>query len=107
MTVVAESTVEETKPVGPVAQPDYLNQVVAVETDLEPLALLKACKRIEALAGRQPRERWGPRELDIDILLYGDLEMATPELTIPHPEMGNRDFVMRELAEVAPDLDPA
>jgi 2-amino-4-hydroxy-6-hydroxymethyldihydropteridine diphosphokinase len=106
--VLAESSVEETEPVGGVAQPMFLNQVLEVETDQPPRELLATCKSIEARAGRQPGgERWGPRELDIDILLYGDLTVDTPDLQIPHPQLVSRAFVLRELHEVNPRLTDA
>jgi 2-amino-4-hydroxy-6-hydroxymethyldihydropteridine diphosphokinase len=94
------STVEETAPIGPVAQPPYLNQMVLLETALEPAALLAHCRTIEAERGRERRERWGPRTLDLDIVRYGSRAVQTPELTIPHPELGNRDFWQREIAEL-------
>jgi 2-amino-4-hydroxy-6-hydroxymethyldihydropteridine diphosphokinase len=106
--VMAESTVEETAPVGGVAQPMFLNQVIEVDTDHPPRALLDICKQIEARAGRAPGgERWGPRVLDIDILLYGHFNIDTPELQIPHPEMVRREFVLRELHEINPRLTDA
>ena len=94
------STVEETAPIGPVAQPPYLNQMVLLETALEPAALLAQCRQIEAERGRERRERWGPRTLDLDIVRYGTRTVQTAELTIPHPELGNRDFWQREIAEL-------
>lgn len=108
VTVRAASSVEETEPVGPVAQGDFLNQVLEVDTDLAPLDLLAAVKDIERRAGRTTAEvRWGPRVLDIDILLYGDEVLDLPGLRVPHPELLLRDFVLRELGEVAPGLvDP-
>lgn len=98
--VVAESRVEETAPVGPVPQGPFLNQMVLLDTTLEPAALLAHCRAIEAERGRERRERWGPRTLDIDIVRFGDRVLRTPELTLPHPEITNRDFWQRELAEV-------
>jgi 2-amino-4-hydroxy-6-hydroxymethyldihydropteridine diphosphokinase len=106
--ILAESTVEETEPVGGVEQPKFLNQVVEVDTDLQPRALLGVAKEIESRAGRQPGgERWGPRELDVDILLYGHLSIDTPELQIPHPQLVSREFVLRELREINPRLTDA
>jgi 2-amino-4-hydroxy-6-hydroxymethyldihydropteridine diphosphokinase len=99
-TLLRASTVEETAPLGPVAQPPYLNQMVLLETTLEPSALLAQCRQIEAERGRERRERWGPRTLDLDIVRYGSRSVQTPELTIPHPELGNRDFWQREIAEL-------
>ncbi len=98
--LVAASRVEETAPLGPVAQPPYLNQMVLLETTLEPAALLKHCRRIEAERGRERRERWGPRTLDLDIVRYGDKTVRQPDLTIPHPELPNRGFWRREIAEL-------
>ncbi|HEX9349047.1 MAG TPA: 2-amino-4-hydroxy-6-hydroxymethyldihydropteridine diphosphokinase [Gemmatimonadales bacterium] len=100
--LVAASRVEETAPLGggPVAQPPYLNQMVLLETTLEPAALLEHCRRIEAERGRERRERWGPRTLDLDIVRYGNQTVRQPDLTIPHPELPNRDFWRREIAEL-------
>ena len=100
--LVAASRVEETAPLGggPDAQPSYLNQMVLLETTLEPAALLEHCRRIEAERGRERRERWGPRTLDLDIVRYGDRTVRQPDLTIPHPELPNRDFWQREIAEL-------
>lgn len=98
--VLAESTVEETAPVGPVAQGAYLNQMVALETALAPLDLLDHLLEIERAAGRERTVRWGPRTLDLDIVLFETQKVAHPRLTVPHPELANRDFWRRELAEV-------
>jgi 2-amino-4-hydroxy-6-hydroxymethyldihydropteridine diphosphokinase len=106
--ILAESSVDETEPVGGVAQPMFLNQVLEVGTEQAPRELLATCKSIEARAGRRPGgERWGPRELDIDILLYGDLAVDIPELQIPHPQLVNRAFLLHELHEVNPRLTDA
>ena len=98
--VVATSRVEETAPLGPVAQGPYLNQMVLIETSLSPEALLTHCSTIEAERGRERRERWGPRTLDLDIVRYGSRTIREPNLTIPHPELPNRDFWRREIAEL-------
>jgi len=98
--VLRASPVEETAPLGPVAQPPYLNQMVLLETRLEPAELLAHCRAIESERGRERRERWGPRTLDLDIVRYGTRTVRTPDLTIPHPELGNRDFWQREIAEL-------
>ena len=98
--MVAASRVEETAPLGPVAQGPYLNQMVLLETSLSPADLLAQCRAIEAERGRERRERWGPRTLDIDIVRYGARIVREPELTIPHPELPNRDFWQREIAEL-------
>ncbi|HEY7195007.1 MAG TPA: 2-amino-4-hydroxy-6-hydroxymethyldihydropteridine diphosphokinase [Gemmatimonadales bacterium] len=98
--VVAVSRVEETAPLGPVAQPPYLNQMVLLETALDPTDLLRHCRSIETERGRERRDRWGPRTLDLDIVRYGAKTVKTRELTIPHPELPNRDFWHREIAEL-------
>ncbi|MEO8293878.1 MAG: 2-amino-4-hydroxy-6-hydroxymethyldihydropteridine diphosphokinase [Gemmatimonadota bacterium] len=98
--IVAFSSIEETAPLGGLDQPGYLNQMVLLETALEPRALLAACRSIERSAGRDRTERWGSRTLDIDIVRYGRIVMAGPELTIPHPGLGNREFWQREIAEI-------
>lgn len=98
--IVAASTVEETDPVGPVPQGLYLNQMLLVETALAPRPLLDALLGIERAAGRVRRERWGPRTLDCDIVRYGDRIVDEPGLVIPHPELANRPFWQRELAEI-------
>jgi 2-amino-4-hydroxy-6-hydroxymethyldihydropteridine diphosphokinase len=98
--LVAESRVEETAPLGGMEQPAYLNQMVLLETALDPRALLAACQAIERSRGRVRAERWGARTLDLDIVRYGHRRIADPDLIIPHPELSNRDFWMRELAEL-------
>jgi 2-amino-4-hydroxy-6-hydroxymethyldihydropteridine diphosphokinase len=98
--VVAESRVEETAPLGGMEQPAYLNQMVLLETALEPRALLAACQAIERSRGRVRGERWGARTLDLDIVRYGHRRIAEPDLIIPHPELPHRDFWVRELAEL-------
>ena len=98
------SRVEETAPLGPVPQGPYLNQMVLLETALEPRELLEQLHAIEAERGRVRRERWGPRTLDLDIVRYGDRAVGEPELTIPHPELPQRDFWRRELTEL--DAEP-
>src|SRR5262245_59422619 len=102
--VVASSRVWETDPVGgPQGQPAYLNAVVRAETSLDPHDVLHAANRVEATLGRTREVRWGPRTIDIDVLLYDDLRRNDPELTIPHPRMAERSFVVLPLL----DLDPA
>ena len=98
------SSVYKTDPVGYEAQAHFLNGVAAIQTDLPPLSLLHVLKDIETAIGRKHRIRWGPREIDLDILLYGDLCLQTEKLVIPHPEMHLRRFVLAPLAEIAPDL---
>lgn len=98
--LVAASGVEETAPLGSKAQPAYLNQMVLLETRLDPRALLEACQAIEHAEGRVRGERWGSRTLDLDIVRFGDRRVADPDLIIPHPELDHRDFWQRELAEL-------
>jgi 2-amino-4-hydroxy-6-hydroxymethyldihydropteridine diphosphokinase len=98
--VVAVSAVEETAPLAGMAQPPYLNQMVLLETRLGPRELLEACQAIERSHGRVRGERWGARTLDVDIVRYGRRRVAEPDLIIPHPELPNRDFWLRELAEL-------
>jgi 2-amino-4-hydroxy-6-hydroxymethyldihydropteridine diphosphokinase len=98
--IVAESAVEETAPLGPVPQGPYLNQMVAVETELAPRVLFAALQRIERAAGRVRSVRWGPRTLDLDIVMIDGREFVDDVLTVPHPELANRDFWQRELEEL-------
>jgi 2-amino-4-hydroxy-6-hydroxymethyldihydropteridine diphosphokinase len=100
--IVAVSSVEETAPLAAMAQPPYLNQMVLLETRLTPRELLAACQAIERAQGRVRGERWGARTLDVDIVRYGRRRVAEPDLIIPHPELPNRDFWLRELAELQP-----
>lgn len=94
------SAVEETAPLGGLDQPAYLNQVVLLETDLAPRALLDACQEIERAEGRVRGARWASRTLDLDILEFGRRQVAEPGLVIPHPELPRRDFWQRGRAEV-------
>ena len=98
------SSVYKTDPVGYEAQAQFLNGVAAIQTHLPPLSLLHTLKNIETAIGRQHRIHWGPREIDLDILIYGDLCLQTEKLVIPHPEMHRRRFVLAPLAEIAPDI---
>ncbi len=98
--LLAASDVEETAPLGPVAQGPYLNQMLLVETTLEPLALLEALLALEQAEGRVRRERWGPRTLDCDIVLYGGRTIRGTRLVVPHPELPNREFWLRELRQL-------
>lgn len=100
--VAATSSLYCSKPWGKLDQPDFMNMVAEVETTLEPEQLLKECKRIEHEAGRTGGERWGPRVLDIDILLYGTARVALPHLVVPHARMLERRFVIEPLAELHP-----
>ncbi len=105
--VVATSQVYETDPVGgPDDQGPYLNMVVEVETSLDPFALLRRCQRIEAQAMRQRTVRWGPRTLDVDIIMYDGVEIDSPELVLPHPRYAERRFVLAPLSDIAPDRCP-
>lgn len=98
------SSVYETRPVGETPDPrDYLNLGVLAETTLKPLALLECLKEVERKAGRKPAEHWMPRTLDIDLILYDDLQLQTPQLTLPHPLMRERAFVLIPLFELEPD----
>ena len=98
--LLAVSAIEETEPLGGPVQGSYLNQMAAVETGLDPRALLAALQRIERDAGRARVERWGPRTLDLDIVKFANHEINDPDLTIPHPGLASRDFWQRELAEL-------
>lgn len=98
--LVAVSRVEETAPLGPVPQGPYLNQMALLETGLEPRALLACCGAIEVARGRERRERWGPRTLDLDLVRFGERTLREPGLVVPHPELSHRDFWQRELAEL-------
>ena len=103
--VVATSPVYETDPVGgPADQDAYLNVVVELDTTLSPRELLAAAQAAEQAAHRVRRERWGPRTLDVDVLLVGDLVVDEPDLVVPHPRMWQRAFVLVPLADLAPDL---
>lgn len=97
------SSVYRSRPVGYLDQPDFLNAVVRVLTDLDPIDLLLLCRSIESALGRKRKERWGPRTMDLDILLFEGEEVLTEELTIPHPRMAERGFVLLPLLEVEPD----
>jgi 2-amino-4-hydroxy-6-hydroxymethyldihydropteridine diphosphokinase len=100
------SPVYETPPWGILEQPAFLNQVVQAQTHLSPQDLLDALKRLEKQLGRRPGVRYGPRQIDLDILLYDDLQLETPTLTIPHPRLAERAFVLVPLADLAPGLIP-
>lgn len=103
---VRVSSIYQTRPLGPQGQPDYLNAVACLDTELEPDELLDQLQAIEAEQGRQrDGQRWGARTLDLDILLYDDLVMKTNRLTIPHIGVHEREFVLYPLNEIAPDLE--
>jgi 2-amino-4-hydroxy-6-hydroxymethyldihydropteridine diphosphokinase len=99
-TVLGASTIEETAPVGPPDQERYLNQMILVETALDPGRFLKLLHRIEDENGRVRAERWGPRSLDLDIVRFGTRRLREHDLRIPHPELANRDWWQREIAEL-------
>ena len=105
ISIVGGSSVYESKPVGVVEQPDFLNMVVQIETAHLPLMLLSVCLGVEARLGRERRERWGPRIIDIDVLTYAQLLWSDDRLVLPHPRMHERSFVLTPLAEIAPDLN--
>ena len=102
--VAAVSTLRETEPLGVTDQPRFLNGVAAVETELSPRELLDSLLAVERRLGRERRERWGPRTIDLDLLLYGGEELEEPGLTVPHPLLHERRFVLEPLAELAPGL---
>lgn len=102
--LAAISRTYETQAVGPVAQPDFLNAVVAIETALAPAPLLAALLAAEKKHQRQRRIHWGPRTLDLDLLLYGERTINSADLTLPHPRMHERRFVLVPLCEIAPRL---
>ena len=102
--VLRASSVWRTPPWGKIDQPDFLNMAALVETSLTPQDLLAFCLTLERAAGRERRERWGPRTLDIDIISYDDARIDEPDLTIPHPRAHERAFVLVPLAEIAPDI---
>lgn len=102
--VLTASPIYETPPWGYLEQPDFLNQVLKAETALPPFALLDYIKQIEVKIGRTPGVRYGPRLIDLDILLYDDISLRTPQLTIPHPRLAERAFALAPLADLAPNL---
>jgi 2-amino-4-hydroxy-6-hydroxymethyldihydropteridine diphosphokinase len=104
MEILNISSKLETKPVGYAEQPDFVNCVLEVETDLKPDILLKEILRIEKEMGRKRTFKYGPRNIDIDILFYGEEVISSPNLVIPHKELHNRKFVLDSLMELSPDL---
>jgi len=103
--LVAQSSFYRSAPLGPGAQPDYCNAACVVDTTLDPEALLTRLHAIERALGRErPPVRWAPRRIDLDLLHYDGVQCATPRLTLPHPELHRRNFVVVPLAELAPDL---
>ena len=99
------SSLYKSKPVGPQDQDDYINAVVKIETELMPYELLECMQEIEKQHGRIRGERWGPRVIDLDILMFGNKIMTDQKLTIPHPEIHNRSFVLVPLAEIDSDCE--
>lgn len=103
--LVACSSFYRSRPMGPQDQPDYLNAAVALDTRLPPETLLDQTQAIELQQGRERKaERWGPRTLDLDMMLYGDRIISSPRLTVPHYGLKVREFMLYPLAEIAPDL---
>jgi 2-amino-4-hydroxy-6-hydroxymethyldihydropteridine diphosphokinase len=102
--VVAVSELRETAPVGVVDQPPFLNGAAALETELSPRELLDALLEVERRLGRERRERWGPRTIDLDLLLHGDDVVDEPGLTVPHPRLHERRFALEPLLDLDPDL---
>ena len=103
--LLRQSRLYASPPLGPVDQPDYVNAVVEIETALEPLVLLRALHAIEQAQGRVRTRHWGERIIDLDLLLYADWQMASDDLILPHPGIATRAFVLRPLAELAPELE--
>lgn len=101
--ITKRSSMTETEPWGVTEQPKFINLAVEIETHITPEGLLRVLKKIEEEVGRLPTSKWGPRIIDLDILLYDDLIMKTPELEIPHPCVKEREFVLKPLSEIAPD----
>jgi len=102
--IIQTSSFYRTKPYGVAHQPDFINAVAQIETALVPHALLKTLLEIEKELGRVREQKWGPRIIDLDILLYEDQIINTPELTLPHPGLHQRSFVLYPLAEITPNL---
>ncbi len=104
--LIVASSLYRSAPMGPADQPSYINAVACLETKLTAAALLDALQAIETAHGRvRNSERWGPRTLDLDILLYANEQIANSRLTVPHPGIAERSFVLYPLAEIAPDLE--
>ena len=102
--IVGVSELRETDPVGVVDQPAFLNGAVALETELAPRELLDALLAVERDLGRERRERWGPRTIDLDLLLYGDETIDEPGLTVPHPRLHERRFALEPLLDLDPEV---
>ena len=102
--LLAQSSLYLSEPMGPQDQPEFINAVAVIETTLEPLVLLEVLQAIEKKHARKRERHWGPRTLDLDLLLYGEEGISHPELTVPHPGIAKRSFVLLPLREVAPGL---
>jgi 2-amino-4-hydroxy-6-hydroxymethyldihydropteridine diphosphokinase len=102
--LAAQSPFYRSKPVGPQDQPDFINGCVWLRTSLKPLEMLDQLQAIEQAHGRERLQHWGPRTLDLDLLLYGHQVIDHPRLQVPHPELPNRDFVLRPLLDLEPQL---
>ncbi|MCG3136465.1 MAG: 2-amino-4-hydroxy-6-hydroxymethyldihydropteridine pyrophosphokinase [Phycisphaerae bacterium] len=102
--IQALSSLYQSSPVGPSDQPDFLNAVIAAQTTLQPLVLLTIMQTLESRQGRVAMPRWGPRPLDLDLLLYDQQIINTPQLSLPHPRLHQRHFVLEPLCEIAPRL---
>ncbi len=103
-TLIAQSPFYQSRPVGPQDQPDFVNGAVWLSTELEPLDLLDKLQEIEQAHGRERRQHWGPRTLDLDLLLYGEQRITCERLTVPHAELANRDFALQPLLDLNPEL---
>jgi 2-amino-4-hydroxy-6-hydroxymethyldihydropteridine diphosphokinase len=104
--LLARSALYGSRPFGPIAQPDFVNAAAGLLTQLSPHELLRALRELEISLGRAPpRERWGPRVIDLDLLVYGSERIADDTLTLPHPGIAERSFVLRPLADIAPALE--
>jgi 2-amino-4-hydroxy-6-hydroxymethyldihydropteridine diphosphokinase len=103
-TIIRSSSIYETEPWGIKKQRPFLNQIIEIETELTPLKLFAACQNIEIKLKRRETEKWGPREIDIDLLLYGDSIIDNKKIQIPHPRLSERRFVLIPLSEIAPQL---
>lgn len=102
--LIAQSPFYRSSPIGPQDQPDFINGAVKLNTTLPPLVLLDHLQRIENAHGRLREKHWGPRTLDLDVLLFGDSPVQNERLTVPHPELTNRDFVLQPLLDLNPEL---
>ncbi len=103
-TIIRSSSIYETEPWGIEKQSPFLNQIIEIETELTPLELFAACQNIEIKLKRRKTEKWGPREIDIDLLLYGEFVIDNEKIQIPHPRLSERRFVLIPLSEIAPKL---